>query len=339
MQPFDWILEDDVRSIAIVGISKNSGKTTLLNHLLREHAELSFGVFSTGIDGEETDTVFKTPKPRVRLNPGTLFCCDTASLDRHGSAVEVLEKLGSASSQRQLWLSRTILPVETEITGPASVAGQTRLLGKILAHGAARVLIDGSLDRKSIALSEAVDAVVALIGASFGSPSAIADELKRLLLLNQIPLSPLTADPALYSQLLEAEEVMACQRGVWRSTGLVSLLGGDADLRGLAESKPEALYFPGAITDSILARARVLFVPGGPLPVVRHPDCLKLSLPKLEQFLRNMAPEALIGFKIRSFALNTRAVGVPESEADDLRARLRREFPHLTLTDIRELAL
>lgn len=214
MQPFDWILEDDVRSIAIVGISKNSGKTTLLNHLLREHAELSFGVFSTGIDGEETDTVFKTPKPRVRLNPGTLFCCDTASLDRHGSAVEVLEKLGSASPQRQLWLSRTILPVETEITGPASVAGQTRLLGKILAHGAARVLIDGSLDRKSIALSEAVDAVVALIGASFGSPAAIADELKRLLLLNQIPLSPLTADPELHGKLLETEEVMACQRGV-----------------------------------------------------------------------------------------------------------------------------
>lgn len=94
--PFSWVLDPEVRAAAIVGICKNAGKTSLLNHLLALRRDGAWGVFSTGIDGEERDTVFRIPKPAVKLDAGLIFCCDTGALNGLGSAVEILEKLHTA---------------------------------------------------------------------------------------------------------------------------------------------------------------------------------------------------------------------------------------------------
>ena len=56
--PWSWISRDDIRIIAIAGICKNAGKTSLLNAILGAKPDISFGVLSTGIDGEDLDTVF-----------------------------------------------------------------------------------------------------------------------------------------------------------------------------------------------------------------------------------------------------------------------------------------
>ena len=337
---FHWLNEDGVRVAAIAGICKNAGKTTLLNHLLARYGNEGWGVFSTGIDGEETDTVFRTPKPRVNLAAGQFFCCDTTTLESHGAAVAILEKTTVGTATRQLWLASTVIPVQTEITGPGSVTDQIAVLERMQALGAKKVLIDGSLDRKSIALSPAVEAVAILIGASFGSVAAIAGEIRRLELLNHIPASgKITADPEDHWQLLDSEDILILERNGWSQTGISSLLGCEAELKRLLAEKPAALYIPGALTDAVYARIRDQLLQAGTRVILRHPDCLKLSLAKLEQFIRDFSPTALIPFKIRTFALNTQAVGNQNIDAEEFRARLRREFPRLNLPDIRELEL
>lgn len=340
MQPFDWILDSTVSSTAIVGICKNAGKTTLLNHLLHAFPQLEYGVFSTGIDGEERDTVFQTPKPRVNLGAGQIFCCDTATLDGHGSSITVLEKLAWGNALRPLWLAKTSTPVQTEITGPAAVQQQVQTLRRMQARGAQKILIDGSLDRKSIALSDAVDAVVVVIGASFGSIASITCEIKRLCLLNQIPHARSSApDTAEYLLLRDSTELMLRSKGVWLATGIASLIGTESELRTLVKLNPEALYIPGVLTDEILARTKEHLKKLGIPILLRHPDCLKLSLPRLEKFLQDFNPEVLIPFKIRDYALNTLSVGTSSHNADDFRARLHREFPRLDLPDIREMSI
>ncbi|MDZ4121487.1 MAG: hypothetical protein U1C33_03650, partial [Candidatus Cloacimonadaceae bacterium] len=62
-------------TIALIGLSKNAGKTSLLNFLIKSAPRIRFGIMSTGRDGEEQDTVFATPKPPVILSAGTIFCC------------------------------------------------------------------------------------------------------------------------------------------------------------------------------------------------------------------------------------------------------------------------
>lgn len=340
MQPFDWIQDNSVGSTAIVGICKNAGKTTLLNHLLSAYTQLEYGVFSTGIDGEETDTVFQTPKPRVNLAAGQIFCCDTATLDGHGSNVTVLEKLSWGNALRPLWLAKTTATFQTEITGPPTVHQQLQTLRSMQVWGAQKILIDGSLDRKSIALSDAVDAVTVVIGASYGSIASIVTEIKRLCLLNALPAAsscvPYSSD---YLLLRDSAELMLRIKGVWQPAGILSLLGTESELRTLTERKPEAIYIPGAITDDVLARSKEHLQNLECLILLRHPDCLKLSYPRLERFLQDFNPEVLIPFKIREFALNTVSVGTSSYNTDDFRTKLRREFPRLNLPDIREMSI
>lgn len=338
-EAFAWLADPQVRNLAVVGICKNAGKTTLLNHLLALLNSARVGVFSTGIDGEEQDSVFRVPKPSVVLNPGTLFCCDTPSLNAHGAAVTVLESLQDGGPQRPLWLARTELPIRTSIAGPASVRDQVLMAQKLHACGAEKVLIDGSLDRKSISLSPAVDALILLIGASFGPLSSIVNELRRLLLLNGLEVeNELTASPEDQAFLQGTQRICVHSDGRWQETGLNTLLGCEQEFLSLLERSPDAVFIPGACTDTVFTKLCDSLKVHGVQLIVRHPECLKLSLPRLERCLKELAVSTLLPFRIREIYLNSTAIGFNQSDAESWRARLRREFPQLPLPDIRELA-
>lgn len=330
-----WITREDVSVAAIVGICKNAGKTSLLNAILREYPDIGFGVLSTGIDGEETDTVFQTPKPRVHLPAGTMFCCDSRTLNSHGSAVEVLFSFSDGGS-RDLWIARAVMPIATQITGPATASDQIRATSYLLGLGAQKVLVDGSLDRKSIALSDDVDAVAVVLGASFGPPAKVAEELARLLALAKVPIH--LARPEERDLLDDADSVLAKATTGWNDTGISSLMDSDAGERLQALGKSaKALYIPGAITESVWKGLRSTILAMKAKVVLRHPDCLKLGLPALNSFLESVRPTALIPFRIVSFALNTGGPQAGSSGADAFRASLRKQFPHLELIDIMEV--
>jgi len=332
---FEWIQDDGMKVTAIVGICKNAGKTSLLNHLLRTHAGIRFGVFSTGIDGEELDSVFRTPKPSVELPPDTLFCCDSLSLDALGGKVEVLASL--ADIQRPLWIVRSLYQLSSMITGPASMNEQIALSQKLLQLGAEKVLVDGSLDRKSIVLSPSVDAVVLVIGASFGEPPEVERELRRLIMLASLP--QYKSNPAELELLANSDEILIFDRQNWLPTGLQTLSGMEGELRILAGKNTflSKLYLPGAVTSSSLGHLINLLQDRDSCLILRHPDCLKLSLPDLEKLASRTFLEALIPFRIKGFAINSEGVGIASTDAAHFRSHLRASFPQLDLTDIMEL--
>ena len=63
------------KSVSIVGMAKNTGKTTCLNYVLERLAEENhkIAVTSIGVDGEERDVLYNTLKPRISLKEGTIF--------------------------------------------------------------------------------------------------------------------------------------------------------------------------------------------------------------------------------------------------------------------------
>ena len=60
-----------VRSLAVVGLVKNAGKTTVVNALMA-HGASCFGLTSLGLDGEKVDHLTGLAKPRIAPPPGTL---------------------------------------------------------------------------------------------------------------------------------------------------------------------------------------------------------------------------------------------------------------------------
>ena len=63
-----------VRSLSIIGMCKNAGKTTVLNKLIAElnESRVRLGLTSIGRDGESTDLVTRTAKPGIYVYEGTL---------------------------------------------------------------------------------------------------------------------------------------------------------------------------------------------------------------------------------------------------------------------------
>ncbi|MCK9556580.1 MAG: GTPase domain-containing protein [Candidatus Cloacimonetes bacterium] len=322
-----------IKNIALVGISKNAGKTSLLNSLLKEFPLPDRAVMSTGIDGESEDRVFKTPKPQVHLFKGDIFCCDANTVTQHGSSVSLLHS--SQYAGRKLYLARAEESLATQITGPSALSHQRVMIDTMHQLGAHKVFIDGSLDRKSIALDDSIDALILAIGASFGSTEQIVTEIRRLCILRDIPTAELSV--SCYNRLKESDALMILRKAQWQSTGIKSLIGNEKKVLELLEQEPRALYVPTSFTDSLYEKlGRTLSKPGFEM-ILRHPECLKLNIANLRGLMKHTQTKCLISFKLAAFALNSTAIGSDPISADLFREDIRTAFPREQFYDIMEI--
>ncbi len=64
-----------LRSLSIVGMAKNTGKTVCLNYVLDQlqRSGKVIAVTSIGLDGEKSDQVTQTEKPEIELAEGIYF--------------------------------------------------------------------------------------------------------------------------------------------------------------------------------------------------------------------------------------------------------------------------
>jgi hypothetical protein len=315
---------------AIAGISKNSGKTSLLNDLLLHNSGKRAGVLTTGRDGEEKDVLFGNPKPAVKLPENTLFTTTADSIDKLGTAIEVLDKLPYSAGNKQLWLLKTIRAVETEIAGPGSSSDQVAIARKMQQLDTEIVLIDGSLDRKSVALHPMVKGVFIVVGSSYGSLEKIISELNRLVQLASIPR---------YNDknLKEKEDSRAFYSlGIWQRMRFDTLMGNEtAILNRFAETGAERFYLPGVLTDSIFNDVKPALKNLTEI-IVRHPLQIHLNKTNLENLLLNQRVYCLRLFVIKAIAVNSWSVSGSHLDSQVMRNRLREEFHPIPVLDIKE---
>ena len=322
-----------IKNIALVGISKNAGKTSLLNSILKDFPRLSRAVMSTGIDGESEDRVFKTPKPQVHLYRGDMFCCDADTLSLHGSSVSVLHS--SRYSGRKLYLAKAEADLDTQITGPSALRYQREMIDVMHRLGAKKVFVDGSLDRKSIALDDSIDALILAIGASFGSPEQIIGEILRLIILRDIPVVKLSGYR--YKRLKQSRTILVQAGERWQDTGIASLINNEKKVLELLDKNPRALFVPTSFTDFLYEKlSRAMARPDFQL-ILRHPECMKLNIGNLKKLQKHTKLNCLIPFKLAALALNSTATGRDPISADRFREDIRTAFPQETFYDIMEI--
>lgn len=179
------------RSLSIVGLEKNTGKTVCLNYVLRRlHEEgVPVAVTSIGVDGEQTDSVFATAKPEIVLYEGMRFITS----ERHYLGRRLVSRLLDVDAQR------------TSLGH--LVTGEVLCQGKVLLSGAATtgklrrqiegfdrlVIVDGALSRLSLASPTVTDAMVLATGAAV-SPNVQQLISKTRFLYRLINLEPTAVD-------------------------------------------------------------------------------------------------------------------------------------------------
>lgn len=228
-----------LRTVAVMGMAKNTGKTVCLNHLLEQAqaAGVGVGLSSIGRDGEERDQVFSIPKPPVQVTNGCLVATARDTLVRAKVRTRLLGGTGIDSPMGEVVLVKALDGGEMEVAGASRSHDQHRVIALLRQCGAELVLLDGALGRSHHASPAIADGVVLATGAAIGG--GVQDVLRKTRDRLAI-LGVAQADAALAAQVAPAFDCGGV--GVWGRDGAPLLLEPIATLN----AAPRLLALQGA---------------------------------------------------------------------------------------------
>jgi len=102
----------------LVGNKKNAGKTTFLNYALKQVREVVAPTFFTiGIDGETSDLIFETPKPRVYTEIGDFVVTSDLMINKSDALFEIMHVFPYRTVLGRLVLAKTLRSGTVELVG------------------------------------------------------------------------------------------------------------------------------------------------------------------------------------------------------------------------------
>ena len=263
------------RTLSIVGMCKNAGKTTVLNRLLSELCGRVLGLTSIGRDGESTDVVTGTEKPGIFVSEGTLFATAKDMLSLCDVTQEIVYTTGIPTPLGEVVLVRARSAGSVQLAGPSITSQLSAVSDLFFSLGAEQVIIDGALGRKSLGARAVAEGVILCTGASYDRrmEKVVSDTANVFRIMN----------------LKKAETVPK---------------ESDKPLAEMLKAFPEALI-PGALTDA----AVVPLLKSGALKnarlVVKDPSKVLLSPDTLEKLaIRNVALETVEAAKVLCVTVN-----------------------------------
>jgi hypothetical protein len=245
--------------LSVIGMAKNTGKTTTLGALIAEAQDMGIrlGITSTGRDGESEDVVTGTSKPKVFLPEGAMATIPTELYAFADAGLEILRMTEYRTALGRVMICGAASEGFVQVAGPVSATGQIGVCADMLALGADRVLIDGAVDRRSVAAPRASDAVILATGAALsGRMSEVAAETAHVVELYSLPV--LRDEAALRAIEKHAgEKRILClggengaldpKEGLSLKTGLAA----GADIGGVVDGNSRYICLPGALTKSL----------------------------------------------------------------------------------------
>ncbi|MBA4602910.1 lysine 5,6-aminomutase reactivase subunit KamB [Thermoactinomyces mirandus] len=161
-----------IRSISVIGLSKNAGKTTVLNALIHDYPKSGFplGLLSMGVDGEQRDAWSGREKPPIRVRKNMLVATSAFWLNRQPGNWEVLQDCGISSVLGKVYIARAKREGAVQLAGIPTRNGAKQAMRLLSEAGAEKILLDGAYDRRSPSCPQLTDASIVVIGASL-SPS------------------------------------------------------------------------------------------------------------------------------------------------------------------------
>lgn len=169
----------NARSIFVVGIGRDVGKTTALRAIYDAgcDAATTMGLASCGIASNK--------KPRLWLRPRTIFATARGSLPAT-PAVEILAVTRLPSPNGAVLYARVLTHGSYELAGPPTASGMREVVGALAARSDT-VVVDGAVDRVA-ALAGSDGAIVVACGAAAARTMQEAiDEVAALVTRLRVP--------------------------------------------------------------------------------------------------------------------------------------------------------
>lgn len=240
------------RSLSIVGLEKNTGKTVCLNYILRRLHEIgvSTAVTSIGVDGEQVDSVYATAKPEIVLYEGMQFITS----QRHYMQRRLVSKIIHVDERRtalgQLVTAEVLCQGKALLSGAATTGILRQQIEQFRKSNIQLSIVDGALSRLSLASPTVTEALILATGAAV-SPNLQQLVSKTKFVYRLIKLKEIS--PELRQKL------STIASGIWGidSEGEVHDLGiKSVFLLGRGEDKlfkyGDTIFAAGAVSDRLL---------------------------------------------------------------------------------------
>lgn len=195
------------KSVSIVGLEKNTGKTECLNYIIERLSQEShsMAITSIGVDGELIDAVTNTPKPEIEIPKNSTFVTLEKFYSRRKLISEIIDL-----SQTSSYLGRYVTAVahskgKVVLAGPS---GTNELKSHIdsLSQKSSLVLVDGALSRLSLASPAITDCMILNTGAAVStSAKQLVDKTKFTVDLINLPKA----------NLKNRDDLLAIENGIF----------------------------------------------------------------------------------------------------------------------------
>lgn len=332
-------LSMEYKTLSIVGMAKNAGKTTALNYFIEEADDegIQLGITSTGRDGETSDLVTGTEKPRVFLYEDTIVSVPHQLYELADAGLEILEMTRMGTAIGDLMLCRVAESGYVQIAGPVATVDTKRLCGKMLDLGAELIMIDGAIDRKSIASPETSDAIILSTGAVISRRmDKVVEETAHIVGLYSLPELPEEDIRGILTSGDAIDHVVIIDRnGHANQLDLTTGLGASKYIDTAIDEDARYVYVPGALTDSVIAD-----IPMSKLKQVRFilkdPTRIFINSVKWRQLTkRGFTVNVLKNIRIAAVTVNPYSPGGYSFEHKALRDSMQEAIPDIPVIDVR----
>lgn len=250
----DQIVVENIKSLAIIGMAKNAGKTVTFNTIVKEATErgIKLGLVSYGRDGEDVDAITRQKKPRIWIPPDTIFASARKALEKSNLKAEILYETGFNTLLGEVFVYRTGSEGgQIELVGVNS-GKQLKKIKKLFKGMIDLMLVDGALDRRSSAVPSLADGLILATGTVVGNTENLVIQ-KTLQAIDRLTL-PVVKQSAFREK---CQEILSeGKNGIIYENNSHALLSSnivftagreirEANLKGM-----QALVFNGALIDS-----------------------------------------------------------------------------------------
>lgn len=181
-------LLNNYKSISLIGMAKNVGKTTTLNYILKKmYHRKRIGLTSIGRDGEELDQVTNTEKPRIYIEKGTIVATTRRCLNNSDFTKKILETTDIHTSLGAVVICEALSDGYVDLAGPSTNSQIKKVIDIFNNYQVELTLIDGAISRKGFAEPFVSKATILATGASYSLDlsKVVFDTLHYVKLLNK----------------------------------------------------------------------------------------------------------------------------------------------------------
>lgn len=326
------------RTLSIVGMAKNAGKTTALNYLIEEamDEEIRLGITSTGRDGETQDLVTGTEKPRVFLEEGTIVSVPSQLYELADAGLEIVKRTPYSTAIGELLLCRVAESGYVQIAGPVATADTKKLCQDMFALGCELILIDGAIDRKSIASPETSDAIILSTGAVLSrSMEKVVEETAHIVGLYSLPA---LQDEEARKAIVETGEdrILLLKTNGTQVLDLQTGLGASRFIDEAIDEQTRYVYIPGAFTNSVVADINLKKLKQVEF-ILKDPTRVFISAMGLGQLRkRGFRLQVLNNIKVAAITSNPWSPSGYSFDSEALTAALQKAIPEIPVIDVRK---